>query len=71
MLLFVAGLGIAEQKHLALAAHRAADVDNAVDLRDFARVSDGAPFEELGHARQTADDKSSTSLILRGVLASN
>ena len=41
---------------LALAAHGAADVDDAVDLRDLGSVLRTARFEQFRHARQTAGD---------------
>ncbi len=55
VLLLRAGLGILDDE-LALAADRAADFDDAVDLRDLGRVLRTARFEEFGHTRQTAGD---------------
>ena len=55
MLFLGAGLGVF-QDQLALAAHRAAHFDDAVDLRDLGRVFRTARFEEFGHTRQTTGD---------------
>ena len=40
----------------ALAAHRSANFDDAVDLGDLGRVFRTARFEQFRHARQTAGD---------------
>ena len=53
--LFGAGLGVLEDQ-LAFAANRAADFDDAVDLRDLRSVFRTAGFEQFGHTRQTAGD---------------
>ena len=50
-----AGLVVFDDE-LALAANGAADLDDAIDLRDLGGVFRTAGFEELGHARQTAGD---------------
>ena len=64
--LFRAGDGVLEDE-LALAAHAAADLDDAVDLGDLARVLRTAGLEEFRHARQAARDVLGLGDLARGL----
>src|ERR1041385_6581996 len=55
--MFLLGVGFRIlQDQFPFAPHRAADLDDAVDLRDLGRVFRAARFEQFCHARQTTRD---------------